>query len=270
MATYLTMLEVELREEPLNKREHNRNLEPLLPQRSRGAIEFKHANISAVLIENGFPFIDGYKPRPNIQGLLRAEIAAQLAGNPILVELAMQAVNAPATAHSAVHALSDVLVPAPQPDRKTGRIYERPSEQRAPVLGVNFLEREANNASLGAAGEAFVLELEHQRLWTGGAKHLAERIEHVSRTRGDGLGYDIASFDVDGRERLIEVKTTTFGAMAPFFASKREVGVSEERAEHFHLYRVFKFRKQPKMFVLHGSLRESCTLDPINFRVSLR
>ncbi len=270
VATYLEMLELELRGQPVNKAAHNRSVLPLLRARTRASVEFKHANISAALIELGFPFIDGYKPRSNFQGLLRSEIAAQLEARPELVELARQVVNAAATTPSIAPDLDQVLVPAPHPDRNASRVYERPATNRAPLLGVNYLEREAQNASLGAAGELFVLGLEHRRLWTSGAKHLAEKIEHVAQTRGDGLGFDIASFDSDGRERLIEVKTTNFGAMTPFFASKREVVVSEEREDHFHLYRVFNFRRSPKVFVLDGALLNACRLDPISYRVTLR
>jgi len=79
------------------------------------------------------------------------------------------------------------------------------------------------------------------------------------------LGYDILSFELDGRERLIEVKTTCFGSLTPFFASRNEVGVSESRNEHYQLYRLFNFARQPKMFMLGGSLRETCRLEPIQF-----
>lgn len=34
----------------------------LLNGRTAGAIEFKHQNIRAILIEQGFPYIDGYEP----------------------------------------------------------------------------------------------------------------------------------------------------------------------------------------------------------------
>ncbi len=114
----------------------------------------------------------------------------------------------------------DIMVPPPVRERRN--VYERAA--LAPViprLGVNYLAREARNASLGAAGEDFVMALEHRRLWEAGARRLAERIEQVSKTQGDGLGYDIASFELDGRESLIEVKTTSFGALTPFFASRR-------------------------------------------------
>jgi hypothetical protein len=94
---------------------------------------------------------------------------------------------------------------------------------------------------------------------------LADRLEQVSQTEGDHLGYDIHSFETDGRDRLIEVKTTRFGAMTPFFASRNEVGVSEVREREYQLYRLFSFREQPKLFVLEGSLRNSCDLEPVSF-----
>ncbi len=125
---------------------------------------------------------------------------------------------------------------------------------------------EARNASLGAAGEEFVLDVEHRRLWEAGCRPYAERIEHVSKTQGDGLGYDIRSFDVDGRDRLIEVKTTALGVLTPFYATPREVAVSEERQVDYHLYRVFKFRDNPKIFSLTGSLRTSVRLEPSQFK----
>lgn len=107
------------------------------------------------------------------------------------------------------------------------------------------------------------------RLWEAGRRELAERIEHVSNTQGDGLGYDISSFETDGRELLIEVKTTAFGAMTPFYVSGREVSLSDERDLQFSLYRVFKFRELPRVFVLTGSLRTSTVLDPVQYRASL-
>lgn len=70
---------------------------------------------------------------------------------------------------------------------------------------INYLEREARNSSLGAVGERFALQVEHRRLWEAGHQRLAVRIEHASQSRGDGLGYDIISFEYDGRQRLIEV-----------------------------------------------------------------
>mgnify|MGYP001612832339 CR=1 FL=1 len=264
VADYFEMLDRELRGEDYNKREHNRRLQAVLNNRSAGAIEFKHANISAVLIECGFPYIAGYKPRGNYQELLRTEVMNRLDGAAALATAAAAIVDAAAPTVQTEQPLLDVFVDPPLRDPTEG-FYER--RRTVPVVPrhVDYLAMEARNASLGAAGELFVLGVEHRRLWEAGCRPLAERIDHVSRTQGDGLGYDIRSYDVDGHERLIEVKTTAFGIMTPFYATPREVAVSEEQSG-YHLYRVFKFRESPKIFALQGSLKTSVRLEPSQFK----
>jgi hypothetical protein len=261
------MLERELRGEPYNKREQNRRLQLVLSRRSAGAIEFKHQNISAVMIELGLPYIDGYKPRGNYQELLRTEVLAWLEGNREIERITQAIVEAQAAPVETLANILDVFVPAPKREVSRG-IYERVQPRAVPSQQINYLEREARNRSLGLAGEKFVLEVEHRRLWEAGAKQLAERIEHVSVAKDDGLGFDIASFEPDGRERFIEVKTTSFGAMTPFFASAKEVAVSESLAG-FQLYRVFKFRDSPRIFSLAGPLKQSCRLEPTQFKATL-
>lgn len=70
VADYFAMLAQELRNEPFSKTEHRRSLSPRLNGRSDGSIEFKHQNISAVLINFDQPYVNGYKPRQNYQALL--------------------------------------------------------------------------------------------------------------------------------------------------------------------------------------------------------
>lgn len=65
------------------------------------------------------------------------------------------------------------------------------------------------------AGAEFVVRYEIARLSRENQERLAGKVERVSNTRGDGLGYDVLSFDGDGKERLIEVKTTRYGASTP-------------------------------------------------------
>jgi hypothetical protein len=101
-----------------------------------------------------------------------------------------------------------------------------------------------------------------------GQPALADKVEHVSSSQGDGLGYDVLSFEADGKERLIEVKTTTFGRDTPFFVSRGELQLSRTAADQFHLYRLFEFRKSPRLFDLNGPLDQHCLLDPVSFRAS--
>ena len=86
VADYFAMLEKEVLGKPFSKTEHRRSLAPKLSGRSEPSIEFKHANISAVLTGLGLPYIEGYKPRGNYQDLLAQEVEAFLDRNPQFLE----------------------------------------------------------------------------------------------------------------------------------------------------------------------------------------
>jgi hypothetical protein len=120
------------------------------------------------------------------------------------------------------------------------------------------------------AGEQFVLNFERARLLKLRKDGLAGRIEHTSRVRGDGEGYDILSFEDCGRERLIEVKTTKYGRETPFFVSINEVAVSESHADQYHLYRLFAFRLAPRLFTVSGMLQTTCWLSASSYLATAR
>lgn len=63
------------------------------------------------------------------------------------------------------------------------------------------------NERIGLKGEIHVLNLEREKLANAGSGNLAKNVRLVSPEAG--LGYDILSFDPQGREIHIEVKTTT-------------------------------------------------------------
>ena len=266
VADYFHMLTQELAGQQYNKTAHRRVLLEKLPERSEGSIELKHQNISAILLELGAPWIVGYKPRSNYQLLLRDVIVIWLANDKELDEAAVQAVEQPAIAPLSDN-FANVLVAAP----KVGRIAEpSPFVPRESGIKRDYLALEAKNRSLGAAGEQFVVNFEHFRLRSVGANKLADRIERVSETRGDGLGYDVLSYDADGREKLIEVKTTAFGQEAPFYVTRTELQLSQTKPEKFRLYRLFEFKREPRMFELSGAIDSCCHLDPVNYLARFR
>jgi hypothetical protein len=256
------MLALELNGQRYNKTEYAEALMRKLDDRSRASVEFKHCNVSAVLLDLGYPNINGYKPRFNYQHELVDVVESQLAGNTVIDAAAQAAVERPAT-EAPVGESSSVWVTAPKPStvRDTSAEY---SPNFLPVRR-DYLAREARNRSLGRAGELFVLELESRRLHAEGKKALSERVEHVAVSQGDGLGYDILSFERNGRERLIEVKTTAFGELTPFYISRNEIARSNTDADKFHLYRLFDFREKPRMFQLPGSIEAHCKLDPVTY-----
>lgn len=264
VADYFAMFAAELAKLPFSKSAHRQRLKPLLHDRSDASIEFKHANISAVLVNFGLPYIDGYKPRGNYQQLLEQVVLERLSIQPAFVEEA---------------AASPILDPAEPPPTNFGHLdvlEESPPEvaavetqgaSREPgARRVDFVRRDAENRRLGSMGEEWVLEFERRRLNDRhGRPDLAHRIEWVARTRGDGLGYDIGSFNGDESPRLIEVKTTGSPKEFPFYVTAGEVRVSEREAASYHLYRVFRFGVAPRLFRLPGALSETCRLQATQY-----
>jgi hypothetical protein len=267
VADYFAMLAAELAGVPYSKATHRRALVQALSERSEQSVEFKHANISAVLIELGFPYISGYKPRSNYQRLLFEVVADRLAGAEALQKLAAADADQPIVVPEVEDVLSVLTEPPTGRDPVDGaKERERPPRQRS----VNYLEREAQNRSLGMAGEQFVLNYERARLVRAGKERLAAKVQHASLTQGDGAGFDILSFDVSGAERLIEVKTTKYGRETPFFVSRNEVAVSEARSSQFQLYRLFSFRRDPRLFTLAGAISSTCQLSASNYLAAVR
>ena len=257
----------EQRGELFNKAAHNRALRQYLDDRSRGAVERKHQNVSAVLIELGFPCIDGYKPLRNVQGMLR-EIVREYV--PKFEALVARAVEEPQPPVRVVDLLG-ILVDPPE---STAREIRQPRpEYAAPGRAagtVDYLRREARNRSLGDAGEALIIKYERLRLERAGKDHLARNIEQVSKTVGDHAGYDIRSYHTDGRDRFIEVKTTRYGRYTPFYISDGEVRFSKAHADSYHLYRVFGFRKSPRLFTLPGEVGQHVRLQATTYRAQFR
>lgn len=270
VADYMKMLTLELSGQKYNKSLHRRSLVKLLDGRSEAAVELKHQNISAVLRDLDCIWIPGYKPRGNYQNALAKCVENWINTHPEFDTVSKAAVELPAFLPTDFD-FSHFVVQAPTQSlsnelRETVTSYRTVSV----VSKRDYVAREARNVALGSAGEQLALQYEEYRLILAGQKALANRIEHVSAIKGDGLGYDILSFEVTGKERFIEVKTTAFAKETPFFASNNEVQFSREAADQYHLYRLFEFRKSPKLFSLPGKIDYHCTLDPMNYFCRLR
>ncbi len=263
---YFNMLKFELMGRRYNKAEHRRKLLERLNNRSHGSVELKHQNISAVLIEMGIPYIDGYKPRSNYQrSLLPAVVVDYLKHNPEIQELFHTDSEVTPIIPTVQNFLAAMEAPPSQEERKNPAVAEASTIYNP--TGVNYLEREAQNQSLGEAGEQFVLNFERARLICAGKEALADRIEQVSVTVGPSAGFDIHSFEENGSDRFIEAKTTKYGKNTPFFITPSELRFSHENASRYFLYRIFKFRVDPRLFALHGHLEERCILEPSQFIV---
>lgn len=259
VADYFAMLRMELEGQPYNKAQRNAALQELTG-RSKGSIERKHQNISAILQELSAPWVRGYKPLGNYQDALAQEIEREL----------------------------DRHVPwQGQPSQTTplalrdgGAIFweappVRAGEERQPPAGLkrligkfDFAERDARNRELGRFGEEMIMRAEHARLTEAGREDLARKIDWISDRLGDGAGYDILSFDVSGAERLLEIKTTGGPGRTPFYLSESERALSEERPSAFRLVRLYQARHAPRAFQLKPPLSDHVLLQPLSYRAS--
>jgi hypothetical protein len=255
---YLDMLELELSGERFSKAEFNRRVGAQI-QRTKGSIEYKLQNVSQALLEINHPWIDGYKPARNLQDALRSEVLEQLESRPTLASLAFAALSKSVDEPRVDFVWSVGSAPRVEWSPKASLGY---SPRR-----VDFVRIDAENHRLGRAGELAVLRRERQHLAESGRPDLAERVEHVSETQGDGTGFDILSFDVKGEERFIEVKTTRRGKFWPMLISRHEVRFSQSENERFALYRVHDFGEGGAgLYVLKGDVAQSCQLSPVTYQ----
>ena len=263
VSDYMRMITLELSGQKYNKTKHRRDLLTILNNRSDAAVELKHQNISAVLRDLDCVWIPGYKPRGNYQHALADFVEKWIRSHPEFDQISQAAVELPAVVPSSVD-FSKFFVEAPRPAQHL-KEESAPFQFTRSASKRDYIAREARNCTLGLAGESLVMQYEEFRLREAGRKNLAERIEHVSITKGDGLGFDVLSFELSGEERFIEVKTTAYAKETPFFASKNEINFAKETDSQFYLYRLFDFRKYPKIFSLHGKIENYCYLDPVSY-----
>ena len=136
---------------------------------------------------------------------------------------------------------------------------------------IDYVEREKRLKQIGELGEQFIFSQEREKVKQ---YHLPsnKKVAWVSRDKGDGLGFDILSYDAEGNEMYIEVKTTLGTEDSSFFISANELEKSKLYAENYYLYRVYEFdmkNVQGKYSIRKGSLEDLC-LVPQTYRVDLK
>ena len=263
VADYFGMLADDLAGRPYNKAEHNRRLQTRI-SRSPTSIEFKHQNVSAALKAFGETWIPGYKPAFNFQGSLLDAVAKWLAQNPRRSGMVEQSLR-----QRALNERGQLWI-GPPPTLSN----QPPPEELDQILHIarkfDVAGRDERNDALGRLGEELVLLHERSTLAALGRKDLAKRVRWTSQEDGDGAGFDIASFLPDGRDRLIEVKTTNGWERTPFLISRNELAVADERRSEWSLVRLWNFSREPKAFELYPPLDRHVSLTATSFQASFQ
>jgi hypothetical protein len=261
VADYFAMLADDLAGRPYNKAEHNRQLQARIG-RTRTSIEFKHQNISAVLKGLGENWINGYKPAFNFQMSLVDAVVRWFSQNDGWLRLALGG-----QALSGLREQTALWV-GPPPTLSN----EAPPQELEQVQFIarkfDVAGRDERNRSLGRAGEERVLAHERAMLTSAGRDDLARKIRWISEEDGDGAGFDIASFEPDGRSRRIEVKTTNGWERTPFHISRNELSAAEEWRSEWCLFRLWNFSRDAKAFELRPPLEAHVSLTAMSFQAS--
>ena len=183
---YFEMLRLEQVGKKYSKTERRTRLKRRI-DRSDGSIEWKHQNISAVMVELGLPRVSGYLPARNYQALLFEAVEARLNRRKDLLELLEGRNPVPGSRElvlcnpPTVHKLSQRL------DDRVERVIRR----------FDPAQRDARNRELGTAGEELVLEYEQRQLHKAGKRELSRNVKWIAK-EDDSAGFDILSFSLDG------------------------------------------------------------------------
>jgi len=113
-----------------------------------------------------------------------------------------------------------------------------PEEKYRIPKKINWEEINKIKARIGLQGEEIIFELEKNYLKEIGRSDLSEKVRHISKDEGDGLGYDILSFFSDGREKYIEVKSTKSKIESQFNISRNELNFIKNNLQTSFIYRV--------------------------------
>jgi hypothetical protein len=234
------------------------NRGPGSTKRDAGAVGQKLQNVSGVLKGMGRRWTQGLSPRSKFQQSLVDAVERYFDAHP-------EAASGPIikTVRPAIGLIVEAPPPKSAPKPKLDRKLERIARK------FNYAEMDFRNRQLGRAGEEFIYHRERELLLAAGKPKLAKKVEWTADKRGDGLGYDIKSFDPSGAERWIEVKTTNGPRTTDFFLSRTEKAVSEERPDIWHLFRLHSFAEKPTLFVLTPPLIQSVDLQVENWRAHM-
>ena len=135
---------------------------------------------------------------------------------------------------------------------------------------VDFEKENRRNKRLGERGELVVMIAEKNHLIDVGKEELAQKVEQVSK-KDDSLGYDVLSFEEDGSEKYIEVKSTkSKTGTANFLISDNQIRKSKSK-DNFYVYVVFEAnQKNPKIWKLKKPFDQpenKVKITPVSYRV---
>lgn len=126
-----------------------------------------------------------------------------------------------------------------------------------------------NKKDIGDRGETAVLNYEKKKLIEAGLKDLALKVE---KNPNDAAGYDINSFDLNGQEIHIEVKTNAGNSskIVGFYITNNELEKMKED-DKYYIYYLYNIKNKTKCHIINrNSLLEfEALFEPIAYKINL-
>lgn len=149
---------------------------------------------------------------------------------------------------------------------------QRPANNKKSTK-VNYSAQSKKFKRIGDRGEQVVVMAERQKLEKLGRSDLAKKVDQISK-RDDTVGYDIKSYDANGVEKYIEVKSTikppTF---CNIFISSNEL-YTAKNTENYYFYIVYDIgSKNPKIWEIKSKdLLSDANIEikPILYKIALK
>lgn len=136
-------------------------------------------------------------------------------------------------------------------------------------VDIDFEKQAKKQKDLGNKGEELVKEREITYLTECGCVLEASKVAIVM----DGNGYDVLSFDENGNEKYIEVKTTTGDEYSPFNLTENEIAFMQANLNKYWIYRLYNYNmanNTGEYFEIGGNVEKQIIMKPTSFKVFLK
>ena len=175
---------------------------------------------------------------------------------------------------------SNIIIPRTKIEEDNEILYDEIKPEKLQIIDLpdnikrftatdksNFVARKTDYLALnktryfrGLIAEELVYNYEKQRLIDEGQEDLANQVRWISKELGDGLGYDILSYEKNEneyKEIMIEVKGTSQDESEPFEITLNEYNLAKTQKENYKIYRVIKTKEKiAKCFIIDGDKLE--------------
>ena len=135
---------------------------------------------------------------------------------------------------------------SPKPQKKKSKTNKQPKNSQNNSRN-NSVANAASKLETGIAGEDHVYDYEVDYLKRNGRKDLAKLVVKQCEDKSSFPGYDIKSFNLDGEEIYIEVKSSASLKKNNFEITSNEFNAAKRYRDKYFIYRVVNAKVDPRI-----------------------